>query len=152
MQKAGIYAARGVTLIELMVVVVIVAILAAIAVPSYRAYTLRAQRTDATVALLRIASAQEKFYVQNNRYANGATELAAAPPAGLGIGSTERNLYTLAITGNATSFSATATAPTTSGQYKDTACRSFAINESGARQATDASGTNTTATRDVCWK
>jgi len=58
----------GVTLLELMTVVLVIGILSAIAIPSYRQYTMRAQRSDATAALLRIASAQEKFYLQNNTY------------------------------------------------------------------------------------
>ena len=63
---------RGVTLLELMAVIVIIGILASIAIPSYRTYLLRAQRTDATAALLRAAAAQEKCYLQNNRYATNA--------------------------------------------------------------------------------
>jgi len=63
---------RGMTLMEIIVVVVIVGLLAAIAVPSYRQYVIRTQRTDATVALLRLATAQEKFYLQNNTYADNA--------------------------------------------------------------------------------
>src|SRR5687767_6796375 len=82
-------AMRGITLIELMIVVVIVAILAGIAIPNYRAYTLRAQRTDATSALLRVGSAQEKFYLQNNTYTSNLTLL--------GIAGTERGYYTLSI-------------------------------------------------------
>ena len=62
------YTQRGVTLIELLTVVVIVAILASIAVPSYRNYLIRAQRTDATTALLRIQSGMEKYLVQNGKY------------------------------------------------------------------------------------
>jgi type IV pilus assembly protein PilE len=49
---------RGVTMIELLTVVAIVAILSSIAVVSYRNYVLRAHRTDATTALLRIQVAE----------------------------------------------------------------------------------------------
>ena len=49
---------RGMTLIELMVVLAIVAILATIAVGSYGRYVLRANRTEATSALLRIQVAE----------------------------------------------------------------------------------------------
>ena len=87
---------RGFTLIEAMVVVVIIAIMASIGIPSYRQYMMRAQRADGTGALLRMASAQEKFYLQNNRYA-GAGEMAPAPPGGLGIPGTEHGYYNLAV-------------------------------------------------------
>ena len=85
---------HGVTLIELLIVIVVIGILAAIAVPSYRNYVLRAQRTDAMSALLRVAAAQEKFYLQNNTYADDDA-LADDPPAGLGISSTENGWYDL---------------------------------------------------------
>src|SRR5205823_3769710 len=68
---------RGMTLIELMVVVAIVAILASLAVGSYRRYVLRANRTDATSALLRIQVGEEKYFLQNNAYTINAT---AQPP------------------------------------------------------------------------
>src|SRR5690606_27341297 len=60
---------RGVTLIELRPVIVVVAILRTIAVSSYRSYLLRTNRTEARMALLRVQAAQEKFFLQNNRYA-----------------------------------------------------------------------------------
>lgn len=135
-------AMRGITLIELMIVVVIVAILAGIAIPNYRAYTLRAQRTDATSALLRVGSAQEKFYLQNNTYTSNLTLL--------GIAGTERGYYTLSIlNANASTFTAQATAPTTSSQYADGGCRTFTINETGQRTATSSSSTVTT---EACWR
>ena len=142
---------RGVTLIELMIVVIIIGIIASIAIPSYRNYVLRAQRTDATTALLRIAAAQEKHYLQWNTYTNN---LAAGPgdtPAGLGIGTTTENgWYTLEVT-QATPgiFRARAVAPSASPQFRDTDCRTFTIESTGARTALNASGTDNTET---CWR
>lgn len=127
---------RGVTLIELMIVIVVVAILASIAIPSYRQYVLRSHRTEAKTALMNLAAAQEKFYLQNNTYTD---ELTDAPPDGLGIPSTTENgNYTIAITAgsDATAFSATATA--TGGQAQDTRCASFTINQAGVKTATNA--------------
>jgi type IV pilus assembly protein PilE len=129
---------RGFSLIELMIVIAVVAILASIAVPSYRQYVLRAHRTEAKAALLNVAAAQEKFYLQNNTY---TTALTAAPPAGLGIAATTRNgYYNIAIGGaDNTSFSVTATA--TGAQTKDARCLTFTINELGVK----------TATNSDCW-
>lgn len=142
---------RGVTLLELMAVVVIVAVLASIAIPSYRGYLLRAQRTDATAALLRVAAAQEKFYLQNNRYAANS-ELPTAPPAGLGIPKTERGYYTLALDdtkNNTTEFLATATPTTGGAQSKDKDCVSFTINQAGTRTAKNNGGS---ANNEACWR
>jgi prepilin-type N-terminal cleavage/methylation domain len=141
----------GVTLLELMVVLVILGILAAIALPSYRNYMLRAQRTDATAALLRIAAAQEKFYLQNNTYATNA-QLSAAPPDGLGIGATEHGYYDLQITKDDTptvDFVVTATARGDGPQAKDKPCATFTIDQAGKRQAADGANADTTA---LCWR
>ncbi len=129
---------RGITLIELVVVVAIVALLATIAVPSYRQFLLRSHRAEATVALLALAAAQEKFYLQNNTYTD---ELTDAPPDGLGLrAATENGFYTIEIDdADADSFTATATAA--GGQTDDTHCTEFSIDQTGAK----------TATSNDCW-
>ena len=66
---------RGVTLMELMIVVVIIGILAAIAYPNYREFVTRAKRTEARAALLKIATNQEKYYLQNNIFTDNLTNL-----------------------------------------------------------------------------
>ena len=137
----------GVTLIELMIVIVIVAILASIAVPSYRSYVLRSHRVEAKTALLNLAAAQEKFYVQNNTYATN-TQLTTAPPNGLGLpATTEGGWYSIAIANgaNAAGFSATATATGT--QTADGDCATFTINQLGQKTATKSGGGAST----VCW-
>ncbi len=137
---------QGVTLIELMVAIAVVAIIASVAVPSYRSYMLRSQRADATAELLRVRTAQEKFFLQNSRYATAA-EFDDAPPAGLGFtGVSEHGYYNVAIAAGAvpnTTYVATATA--TGGQAADSACQTFTINEAGVR----GSGPNGITT---CWK
>jgi len=143
----------GVTLVELMIVLIVIAILAAVAIPSYREYVLRSQRSDAKEAVLRLATAQEKFYLQNNRYAID-DERDDAPPAGLGIDDSERGWYTLAVVeptdvDDATDgFIVRATAPAGSQQFNDTDCRTFQVDDRGVRTATDAGGDDNTA---GCW-
>ena len=56
------------TLIELLMVILIIAILSAIVYPSYKQYVLKARRSDAKSALMRLAVAQEKFYNQHLSY------------------------------------------------------------------------------------
>lgn len=140
--KRNFYSA-GMTLIELMTVVAIVAILASIATASYRSYMLRTNRTEAKTALLNVQVAQEKFFLQNRRYAQDNTELANSPPSGLGVPTTTSSgYYTIDLTGTATTYTATATAA--GSQTADTSdCQSFSINEQGQRLPEPSTG---------CWK
>ena len=130
----------GVTLLELMAVVLVIGVLSVVAIPSYRQYSMRAQRTDAKTALLQLATNQERFYLQNRRYATNA-ELGLAPPLGLGFtsGKSEKGAYALAVTvANAATFTATAT-PTSGGAFDmqaDVECASFTITAQGVRTAT----------------
>lgn len=61
---------HGFTLIELMITVVIIGILAAIAYPSYTSYLKQTRRSDAQIALTRVAAQQEKFYSDCGWYAS----------------------------------------------------------------------------------
>ena len=141
----------GFSLIELLIVVVIVSLLIGIGVPGYRQYVQRANRTDATAALLRIAAAQERFYLQNGRYASNVGQMNAPPPGGLGIESTERGYYTLDLESEdeAVDFPATATPLAGSNQADDTECWTFQIDERGLRQVFDQGGDEN---GDFCWR
>ncbi len=139
----------GFSLTELLIAVAVSGILMAIAVPSYRDYVMRANRADATTALLRLASNQERFYLANNTYA-GPDDLADAPPAGLGMPGTERGFYELTIVSDdlRSGYTATATAAG-GGQENDDACVSFAVNERGQRSAENAEADEN---MDECWR
>lgn len=134
---------QGFTLIELLVTITVAIILIGIAVPNYRAYVQRANRSDATTALLRIAAAQEKYYIQNNTY---TTDLGAS---GLGIPSTNSEYYDLAVAaggaGLTVGYTATATAKGSERQSDDADCQSFTINERGVRGSSP-------KPPEVCWK
>jgi type IV pilus assembly protein PilE len=134
---------RGITLIELMVVIVVVAILGSLAVSSYRSYLLRANRTEATTALLRVQVAQEKFFLQNNRYADN-DELASSPPGGLGIPRNTPSTNDGIVIDDYTATTYTAVATAANGQLQDvTACRVLSINQDGVRAPGADSG---------CWR
>ena len=126
----------GVTLLELMAVVLVIGILGVIALPSYRQYVMRAQRTDAKSALLRLATNQERFYLQNRTY-GGNADFAALGFATAALLS-EKSAYTIAIAGNdANGYTATAT-PIVGGAFNmvgDAECASFTINAQGVRTA-----------------
>lgn len=139
---------KGLSLIELLIVMIVVGTLSVIAFPAYRQYAMRAQRTDAKAALLRLAAAQEKFFLQNDTY----TTNLGAPPAGLGIAQSDHGYYNIGVVpgpaGIGTSFVATAAPAPGSGQFADAACRTFQINETGLRTAQNAGGIDSTA---ECW-
>jgi len=129
---------RGVSLVELLVVVAIIGVLASIAIPGYRRHVLRTHRTEAMAALLDLAVAQEKYYLQHDSYA-GQGNLAAAPPGGLGLQAmTRHGWYAIGIAAgsNADGYSATATA--VGHQAVDTHCATFALDHAGTRTATNA--------------
>jgi type IV pilus assembly protein PilE len=142
---------RGVTLIELMTVVAIVALLASIAYSSYRNSVIRSNRTEATAALLQAAAAQEKFYLQNNTYADDDQLVLAPADGGLGLArTTPSGYYTIAVTDDsdlATRFQITATPVAGGGQTDDADCTSFTIDQTGRKGAT---GAGDAAVR--CWR
>jgi type IV pilus assembly protein PilE len=126
----------GMTLLELMAVVVVIGILGMIAIPSYRQYVARAQRTEAKSALLRLATNQERFYLQNRTYSSDPSAL------GFAGNNSERGTYALTITGaDANGYTATAT-PRTGAPINMTqdSCTSFSITAQGARSATAVTG------------
>ncbi len=137
---------KGVTLIELMIVIAVVSILGTIALTSYRNNVTRANRVDATAALMRLAAQQEKLYIVNNTYATTAV-LAA-----LGLTNTDRGYYTLtvgpdAVTGLLTTgFVATATPVAGGPQANDTLCTTLTLDNTGTR------GSTGTAAINDCWK
>jgi type IV pilus assembly protein PilE len=133
----------GVTLLELMAVVALIGILGIIALPSYRQYVMRAQRTEAKTALLRLQTNQERFYLANRTY--GATANLAA--LGFPTGKTENGTYSIAIAGaDANTYTATAT-PVAGARVDMTAdamCTSLSLTAQGVKTAT---GSNPTS----CW-
>ena len=138
---------RGFTLIELMITVLVVSILAAIAIPSYRANALRSRRTDATAALMRVQTAEEKFFLQYNAYTNDIVNVA---PAGLGFGSnsSQSGYYQVAVALTALGFTAQATPIAGQGQEGDAKCATFSIDQNGNRTAT---GTDSNPNQN-CWR
>jgi len=137
----------GFSLIELLTVVTIIAILGLIAIPSYRDYTIRAHRTEAKAALLRLATNQERFYLQNHRYSD-----TVDASLGFTTPKSENGVYAINVaTMNGWTQDYTATATPVAGggvngvdQTSDLKCTSFSLSSAGAKTAT---GTQP----DTCW-
>ena len=144
--------ATGVTAIELVIVLAIVGILAGLSLPAWRDHVLRANRGEARAALLSLATAEEKFYLQCNEYTTAldAAAATACSPASLRFPTaSERGYYTLAVTSaDAIGWTATATAVSTLPQYGDTRCRTFQLTSAGARTARNSGNS---ANDSECW-
>jgi type IV pilus assembly protein PilE len=123
----------GFSLIELMVVVIVLGLLLAIAIPNYTGYLERSRRSDARGALLEIASAQERFFFENNGYADDIDDVWTYQEGGVAV--SNEGFYVLTITQTAaTDFTATATAQ--GRQSGDEDCATFSIEETGLKTAT----------------
>lgn len=141
-------AAKGFSLIELMIVVAIIAILASLAYYNYSRYSFRARRADGREMLLRTAAAEERFFTNTNAYTD---DVVSAPPAGLGltdISSGGHYQVTVAwgASGDANTFVATATAVTGDIQANDD-CGSLTYDNVGNKGW---SGANPPTNGD-CW-
>ena len=123
----------GFTLMELMITVVILGVLASFAIPSYMSYATESNRSDAHVALVRMADLQERWYTLQKTYAQQA-DLAS-----VGGSTTEHDYYTISITA-ADVNGYTLQAVAKGSQVNDTPCVTITLNS--ARQKLPA----------VCWE
>jgi type IV pilus assembly protein PilE len=136
-KRSGSGAARGFTLMELMIAVVIIGILAAIAYPAYQNYTMKSRRSEAKRALLDVASLEEKFYSDNLRYATSLQALGYSSPA-----YTDERNYQLSLTAASTYYSISA-APVAGGLQAKDPCKTFTLTQTGKK--------STTSGRSDCW-
>ena len=144
-------AAKGFTLLELMIVVTIIAILASLAYYSYGRYAFRTRRADGREMVMRIAAAQERFFTNTNTYVISTAGITNAPPAGLGLSTTSTGgHYTISAgpgtCGDANCYVLTATPDAGDPQATD-ACGALTLDNVGNK---DWSGTHP-PTNGNCW-
>jgi type IV pilus assembly protein PilE len=120
-------AARGFTLVEVMIVVVIIGILASIAYPSYQQYVLRAARAEAQAILMETAQFMERYHTTNNSYTGAALPSNVSPKTG-----TVR--YNISFSSVPTDTTYTVQAVPTGAQAAD-ACGTLTIDHTGATGA-----------------
>lgn len=133
---------RGFTLLELMIVVVIIAVLAAVAIPTYGRYAFRAHRADGQELLLRVATAQERYYATANAY-GGLTDIGFDNPA-----ISEKGFYSVTVVASSSSQAFVATATPVGGQASDV-CGSLTINNAGTKTPGPASASSNS--NGSCW-
>ena len=144
----------GFTLIELMIVVAIIAILAAIAYPSYINYITKTHRVAAEGCLSEYANYMERYYTTNLRYdqtsttptvLNNATtwpQFDCATPQQTGAN------YNYRFAANSPSPAAYTiqAVPINAQLTRDTQCGTLTLDQTGARNIV-----NGTGTVDQCW-
>jgi len=120
-----------------MIVVVIVSILAALSYPNYREFVTKAKRNEAKAALLRAATNQERFYLQNSRFSTDLTELGFVAPF-----ETDSNTYVISVAAPNPAANFTVTATYLKADTELNRCGTFTI---------DGRGTKTSAPYTDCW-
>lgn len=126
------HAARGFSLMELMIVVAIVAILAAIAYPNYTDSVRRSNRSDGRAALMQAAQNLERYFTENNTYLNAT--IAEDPDTDIWATDTStEGHYTLdfSVAPTATTYTLRATA--IGSQALDTDCPALTLTHMGVR-------------------
>lgn len=157
--------AHGFTLLELLVALAIGAILAVLATAGHEQTLLRSHRLDARAALLAVASAQERHYLERGRYASRFADAAAVAAAAerdpadapddpldgaLPLAPTSPDGdYALELATDPDALGYTATARPRGAQRRDSRCTRFTLDHTGRRTASDARGADTTA---ACWR
>jgi type IV pilus assembly protein PilE len=136
----------GFSLIELVIAMAILSIVTALSVNGYRQHVYRTNRSDAAAALLRIAAAQERYFLNHDAYAVSLEQLGFANRS-------DRGLYSLSLETNdsAMRFRAHARPAHDARQRGDLRCSRLTIDETGRRSAAGEEPGGPPDARRRCW-
>ena len=125
---------RGFTLIELMIALGVMAILAPLAIMQFNRYGFRARRADGQKMLMAIANAEERYYAQQNKYADLKTiGFSTNATANSDSGYYQASVTVTAVnTFAAQGFTATAT-PTPGGAQVKDVCGALSLTNAGVK-------------------
>ena len=139
-------AARGFTLIEMLIALSMAGVLSSVAVPSFQGHLQKARRADALVTMMQVQLAQSRWR------ANGASYATLAQIGVRSVSSSGH--YTLALSSDSDDGNEVP-ASATGAQAGDSACRNLLLRVSGANvvQASgpDATVANPAAINRKCW-
>ena len=138
--------ARGMTLIELMMVVAIVAILASIAVPAYSRFVQQTNRTDATKTMHMAAQALERCYSRSFEYT--ACNVDGTVVNNGSTMQTPNQLYSITFTMRDNQGYTLTALPVGAPQTSDSQCMRFMLSSTGEQVAQDVNVDDTTKS---CW-
>ncbi len=138
--------ARGMTLIELMIVVALLAILGSIAVPSYQSYVMKARRADARGALTNAAQMLERHATENAGAGYSSATLGAG---GVYPNQSESGHYGLRFSAGPAVSTYTLEAAPVGSQIGDP-CGKFTLTQTGKRDVIVPAGSSKTWAD--CWQ
>ncbi|MCC5452655.1 prepilin-type N-terminal cleavage/methylation domain-containing protein [Rheinheimera sp. UJ51] len=122
--------ARGVTLIEMLIVVLLIGILGAIAYPAYQQHVLRSYRAEAVKTLLILANRQEQRLADYGAYTADLAQLGFAQS----LSESGRYRITVELTAGQFAYQLRVTAEGPQTQDRD--CLRFSLNHLGQRNHT----------------
>lgn len=140
--KRGSSPGGGFTLLEVLIAVTVLGIVMTMAQAAWWRHVAKVRRTDATVALVSLAAAQEARYLDAMAYTD---QLSDPPPDGLGFSGTDRGWYRIRVeTNGPDGYRLIATPGPGSPQQVDENCREFWLDQTGARGSSPAPAS-------TCW-
>ena len=141
--------ARGMTLIELIIVVAIIGIIAAIGYPSYLEHVKKTRRVEGMCELLELADRMERHYSDVGTYEKVVSGVISdMTAADIYRATTQNGYYTLSVDSGTSNVQFTARAvPTSKGQQNTDKCGTFVVNSQGTKTVTGGS-----LSGSDCWK